>query len=375
MTVTGVIAPSLQIGSTPAARVLDAVRTGGPVTRDQVVAATGLSAATVHRQVTALLELGVLVERPDLAPSGGIGRPRNPLLLDLDHFCVAGIHIGAQRTLLTIADLAGRPLHSHAVLTPVEDHPAGHRRVVDRICELLAELAGRFSGRRLLWGGAAIGGVVADDGIIDHPILGWRRQPLGELLHRSLGVPVSVSEHVQAMAAAELLMSVPRPAGGSGLFFYARETVGMALTVDGRVHLPRRGAGTIAGLPVQAPQLTGRAVAPLQEAIGSAVLEAAAARLQTGTAGLLDERSKVLGEVVAMLADALNPDTVTVAGDGFTGHPRGLAPVQAAFDAAGLRSRPLELAPSRFGVHVQESAAIAVALGHVYLDPVAAVMS
>ena len=46
--------------------------------------------------------------------------------------------------------------------------------------------------------------------------------------------------------------------------------------------------------------------------------------------------------------------------------------VQAAFDEATTLTWPLEIAPSRFGVRVQESAAVVVALSVIYADPIAA---
>ena len=62
---------------------------------------------------------------------------------------------------------------------------------------------------------------------------------------------------------------------------------------------------------------------------------------------------------------------VVVAGDAFAAHPHGLAPVQAAFDAASKTDWPMELTPSLFGVTVPEGAAIVVALSVIYADPVA----
>lgn len=370
----GVVPATLQVTSTPAAAVLHAVRVGGPVTRDHVTSTTGLSAATVNRQVHALAAHGLIVERPDLADPGAIGRPKNPLTIDRDSLCVAGMHIGARRTVLAIADLGGRTLYSHAVLTPEGEAPAA----VDALCALLAELAGRFSGRRLLWGGVAIGGAVdTETGVVSHPVLGWRQQRIGTRLAEALGVPVSVCEHVEAMAAAELLLTSPRVDDGSGLFFYARETAGMAMTLDGRVHVPQRGAGTIAHLPVQAPVLLGDdAQARLQDVIGDEPALAAATRLGVGVDDprIVDERARLLGRCVAMIRDVINPDSIVVAGDAFAAHPAGLAPVQAAFDEATTLAWPLEISPSRFGVRVQEASAIVVALSVIYADPVAAVV-
>ncbi|GAA4641317.1 ROK family transcriptional regulator [Gordonia humi] len=363
---SGVVPASLRIGTGPTAAVLHAVRVHGPVTRDQIVAAVDLSPATVNRQVNALLEARIVTERPDLVDPGAIGRPKLPLTLDRDHYCVAGMHIGARRTALVIADLRGRTLYSHAVRTS---------DVAD-LCGQLASLADRFSGRRMLWGGAAIGGAVdAASGVVDHPILDWRHQPLGDELTTALGVPVSVAEHVQAMAAAELILSGAMVRGTSGLFFYARETVGMAMTFGGQVYQPAHGAGTIAGLTVVPGVLAETPVAPLQSVIGSAALTEAAARLdiEPGSNRLADERARVLGEAVAAMRDVVNPDEIVVAGDAFAAHPQGLAPVQAAFDSTTSITRPLEIVPTCFGVHVPEAAAVAVALSAVYMDPLAVV--
>lgn len=367
---TGVVPATLEVGATPAAVVLHAIRVGAPITRDKLADVTKLSPATVNRQVTALCSLGLIVERRDLVHPGGIGRPKSPVTLDPDGPCVAGMHIGARRTLLTIADLSGRSLYSHAVLTP--DLPQDD--TVHALCVQLRELAGRFSGRRLLWGGVAVGGQVATaSGRVDHPVLDWRAAPVGDLLAAELGVPVSVCEHVQAMAAAELLLTYPRVGDDTGLFFYARETTGMAVTVGGRVVVPSHGAGSIAGVPVTAPAFCA-GPATLQDVIGAGPEAHAMRRLGVAADAsvVVDERARVLGEVIALFRDAFNPDSVIVAGDAFAAHPNGLAPVQASFDRASRVGGPLELSASRFGVAVQQSAAIVVALSVIYSDPVAA---
>ena len=97
-----------------------------------------------------------------------------------------------------------------------------------------------------------------------------------------------------------------------------------------------------------------------------------AARISPTAARIVDERARVLGESVALIRDVINPDAIVVAGDAFAAHPHGLAPVQAAFDEATTLTWPLEIAPSRFGVRVQESAAVVVALSVIYADPIAA---
>src|SRR5690606_26230743 len=80
-----VVAPELRVSDNPAAAVLRAA-TGGPVSRDNAARTTGLSIATVNRQVSALLAAGLLRERPDLTTPGAVGRPRVPFEVDHDSF-------------------------------------------------------------------------------------------------------------------------------------------------------------------------------------------------------------------------------------------------------------------------------------------------
>src|SRR4051812_6164296 len=108
--------------------------------------------------------------------------------------------------------------------------------------------------------GVAIGGVVDSvAGTVVHSRLGWIDAPIGPAMAEALGLPVSVGSHVDAMAAAELLLARrrPIPSRSTSLYVYARETVGYALVIDDRVYTPASGPGTIAGLPVHSKLLRG----------------------------------------------------------------------------------------------------------------------
>ena len=185
-----------------------AARLRGPIARDVIAQVTQLSIATVNRQVTALLDAGVLRERADLAVSGAIGRPRVPVEVNHEPFLTLGIHIGARTTSIVATDLFGRTLD--AVETPT---PRGAQAAA------LASLAGsarrylsRWHRRRPLWVGVAAGGVVdSTTGYLDHPRLGWSDAPgRARCWPRRSGLPVSVASHVDAMAGAELLLGVRR---------------------------------------------------------------------------------------------------------------------------------------------------------------------
>ncbi|BBY59156.1 ROK family protein [Mycolicibacterium sarraceniae] len=389
-----IVAPSLRIPDAAAAAVFAAVRQRGSIGRDVIAQVTNLSIATVNRQVTALLDAGILRERADLAVSGAIGRPRIPVEVNHEPFLTLGIHIGARTTNIVATDLLGRTLD--AVETPT---PRGRQAAA------LASLAGsarrylsRWHRRRPLWIGVAIGGVVDSvTGHVDHSRLSWSQAPVGPVLAEALGLPVSVASHVDAMAGAEVLLGLRRPPAptSSSLYVYARETVGFALVIGGRVHSPSSGPGTIAALPVSS-ELLGSS-GQLESTVGDeAVLAAARKRgvvpasgpgssmatllraarqgdtpVAVGAKELLVERARVLGGAVALLRDMLNPDDLVVGGQAFTEYPEGIQLVEAAFtERSLLPARDIRV--TAFGNRVQEAGAGIVSLGGLYADPIGA---
>jgi len=387
-----VVAPSLQLPDTAGAAVLSAVRQHGPIAREAIAGITSLSAATVNRQVSALLEAGLLLERADLATAGAIGRPRRPVVVNHEPFLVLGLHIGAKTTSIVATDLLGRTLDVVETPTPAN----GAAPALTSLAAGAGRYLTRWQKRRPLWVGVAIGGAVdGTTGHVDHPRLGWTAAPVGPVLAEELKLPVSVASHVDAMAGAELLFGGRRPAtaGLTSLYVYARETVGYALVIGGRVHSPASGPGTIAGLPVSSDLLG--ASGQLETTVSDEAVLAAARRLRilpegTGAASaavtglvrearagderataLLTERARALGEAVALLRDVLNPDDLVVGGQAFTEYPEGVAEVERAFaERSVLAGRTIRL--TAFGNRVQEAGAGTVSLGGLYADPVAA---
>jgi predicted NBD/HSP70 family sugar kinase len=195
------------------------------------------------------------------------------------------------------------------------------------------------------------------------------------------------------MAGAELLLGMRRFArrASTSLYVYARETVGYALVIDGRVHSPASGPGTIAALPVDSELLGGSG--RLESTVSDEAVLAAARRLRilpAGTANttlallrraartgnekageLLAERARVLGEAVALLRDMLNPDDLVVGGQAFTEYPESISMVEAAYiDRSVLPARPIRV--TAFGNRVQEAGAGVVSLSPLYADPIGA---
>lgn len=389
-----VVPPSLQLSDAAAASVFRAVRLRGPIGRDVIAQVTSCSMATVNRQVIALLGAGLLRERADLAVPGAIGRPRVPVEVNTEPYMTLGIHIGARTTSIVATDLLGRTLDAVETPTPCGAQGSALASVADAARRYLQ----RWHRRRPLWVGVAIGGVVeAATGYVDHARLGWRKAPVGPVLVDALQLPVSVASHVDAMAGAELLLGMRRFApntSASSLYVYARETVGYALVIGGRVHSPASGPGTIATLPAQSELLGGSGL--LESTVSDEAVLSAARRLRIlpashpGAPGaamaellraaragnqqaveLLAERARVLGEAVALLRDLLNPDELVVGGQAFTEYPEGMAQIEAAFARRSvLPARDIRV--TAFGNRVQEAGAGIVSLSGIYADPLGA---
>ncbi|WP_280350647.1 ROK family transcriptional regulator [Nocardia abscessus] len=394
-----VVAPELRIADNPAAAVLRSA-TGGPVSRDNAARTTGLSIATVNRQVSALLAAGLLRERPDLTASGAVGRPRVPFEIDHEAYLTIGIHIGAVVTKIVAADLRGRILGGLAIATP----QTGQEFATTTVARSTKAFLQRWHRRKALWAGVAIGGRVDPlTGVVDHPKLEWRGAQVGSVLGEVLELPVSVAPHVEAMAGSELLLPTGEPKDqarverGSSLYFYVRETAGVAVTLDGRVHTPSNGPGSIAHLPTGSDvectcgrrgclevtvgdrslhsRAVGRGIIPAHNGTAGSTIADLYRAAEAGSESareLLAERATILGHTVAMVRDMLNPDRVILGGQAFTGYRPAVAHVARAFNQ-GSTLPPTDIRISGFGGKVQEYAAVVTSLSVLYADPLAAV--
>ncbi|MEC3913935.1 ROK family protein [Nocardia sp. CDC160] len=390
------VPPELRITDNPAAAVLRAA-TRGPIFRDVAAQTTGLSIATVNRQVSALLSAGLLRERADLTASGAVGRPRVPFEVDTDSYVTLGVHIGFTVTRIVAADLSGRILGGLEIATPQTTQDAA-LTIVARSAKAFLD---RLPRRKPLWTGVALAGRVDPAaGVVDHPRLGWQAAPVAAVFSSVLDLPVSVSAHVEAMAAAELLLA-PREPGeetrpGSSLLVYARETAGVAVTLHDRVHTPTNGPGSIAHLPTGSDvdctcgrrgclEATVGERALLERAVRKGVLPKPEAprrpaitdlyrAADTGNAAareLLIERAEILGRTAALVRDMFNPDRVVLGGQAFTGWRPGMDRVAKAF-AESTTLPAADLRISRFGGRVQEFAAAVTSVSVFYADPLSA---
>ncbi|WJY98735.1 ROK family protein [Corynebacterium hansenii] len=372
---------AFRLPTSPAARLHHQIRLQWPITRPDLAASTGLSQPTVARGVTALLDAGLVEERPDLITGTGTGRPRVPLAPAKSPWLHVGAHLGLRTSHIAIFDTVGRVLRETDVDLPLD--ALAPDEAIDSIVAAIHRLRTGIA-RPLRTVGAALSGHVAADGTVNSRSYGWGRTDLVGMLSDGLGLPALAAPDVAAMAASELAAN-PLRAGGerlpTSLYFYARELVGVAWTVDGAVHRPAHGDGSIGHLRPADSDLLGGAT--LREAVGSSGVLAAArdegvragsiaeliAAAQTNPAAraILDERARLLGLAVATVADIVDPAHVILAGAAFTDDAAGLRVTARTIAATSPARRDIRV--SRARGTITRDAARAVALDPLHADP------
>jgi predicted NBD/HSP70 family sugar kinase len=183
--------------------VLALIGRHGPISRADIARRLGLSPPAVTAVTRALLDAGVIHKTDDAAPRGG--RPGELLAVVGNAAVAIGVKVASGHLTGVRADLDGTILSSfeapfdEAVANPFES-----------LAELLApHLAGPLP---LLGVGLGVPGFVdRTTGLVQAPLLGWRRMPLSGYLSQLLDLPVLVDNDVNTLAAYEHLYGLGRP--------------------------------------------------------------------------------------------------------------------------------------------------------------------
>lgn len=192
--------------------VFNAVRTAGMARVEDLVRATGRSQPTVLKWLARLEDEG-WVDRPGVGASTG-GRPPSLYRFVADAGYVLGIALEIPSARLTLVDMRG-------AATATEGFGLDPRQGPDA---LLAELERRTeafaavhlpAGKRLLQVGAVLSGFIDRSGgvsLATPRIPGWQEVPFRGVLARTLGVPVVLHHHVDALTTSEVCFGAAQDA-------------------------------------------------------------------------------------------------------------------------------------------------------------------
>ncbi len=197
----------------------------GPISRSDIARKLDLSAGSLTRLSTPLIESGLLVEVEETA-DGKAGRPSRPLDIvpDSQHFI--GMKLTADAIVGVLTDLRANILDSKSVSLTTRDPQA----VVALIAEVAGHLASTVTTVTAI--GVGLGGLVTEHSTVrSAPFLDWSEVPLGTMVESATGLPTVIENDVVAFTESEHWFGA-----GRGLDGFAVLTLGAGIGYGLVVH-------------------------------------------------------------------------------------------------------------------------------------------
>jgi len=378
--------------------VLTKLYRDGPLSRQEVSAATSLSQASVSNLVAELLEDGLVEEAGSIDSDGG--RPIALLRVAPRYAYVVGVDIGETRVLTEIFDLSMTALArcEHPIAEPRPRPETVLGQVLDAVGTVIA--AAGVDRADVLGVGVAVSGVVEqpDDAVVHAQTLGWEGVPVGAMLRDGADLEILVDNGAKTLGQAEMWFGAGR-GSRHAVVALVGSGVGAAVVADGASY---RGAHSSAGewghttvvlggrvcrcgargcleayvggasVVERFGEATGGLPAPGAdvEPAFAAVLDAAESSPAGPAAAVVDETIEVLGAGFGALVNLFNPERLVLGGwAGLALGARHLPRLREATARHALR-RPL----SQASIELCQLGPDAVALGAATL-PIAALLA
>ena len=230
------------------AEVLRTLYFRGVSHRQEIIARTGLSAATVSNVTADLIADGVVIEAGQEESEGG--RPRILLKVDPEHRYLIGVDVGEPQVQVELFDLAMRPRATATRPLPRNGAtPAAVARAIrSGVVEVLA--LGGVDPERVLGIGVGHPGIVeqGEPELVHARTLGWDQVPLQSMLvdslrEEGLHLPILTDNAAKTMGRAELLFGAGRGARDAVVVLIG-SGVGGCVVADG---VPYQGTSGSAG--------------------------------------------------------------------------------------------------------------------------------
>ncbi|WP_413354553.1 ROK family protein [Microbacterium sp. 1P06AB] len=223
--------------------ILDALQAGGALTRAELIEATGLASATVHRLCARMVADGLLAVERD---AGGVGRPTHRYRPLGEARTVVALDVTATVARGALIDLNGDIRHEARESLRGEDgiqsassRLEGIGRLADRLIRTAAELGTPAQGI-----GMSVPGVVDPDGTVSDSVeLDWHGVAVRDLMHRRTGLPVVVENDANAVTIGEWTRGAGQGTGDLAALVFG-VGVGAGIVSGDRLV---RGAGSAAG--------------------------------------------------------------------------------------------------------------------------------
>ncbi|MFF4128943.1 ROK family protein [Microbispora rosea] len=347
--------------------LLRLVAAGHAESRAELARLSGLAASSVSLRVEELIGSGLLVEEGAGTSRGG-RRPRR-LRLSPSAGLLAVADLGAHHARLGLLDLSGTPL-------VVEERPCeianGPEATIDWMAGAFEDLLAAHGppGVPLRGVGTGIPGPV-DPGtgrvVAPSRMPGWNNFPVAERLGAHFDLPVLVENDANLMAAGE---ARSWPKCETLMVLKAGSGIGCGVIVNGTLHRGRGAAGDISHVRVRSDSsvtcscghddcleayASGAALMSVLNEQGIEVRRPAdvVALVEDGVpeaTALVRNAGRLIGEVLTVLVNFINPDAIVVGGSLSPAEPL-IASIRAAVyeRCLPLATRDLEISTTRSG--------------------------
>jgi predicted NBD/HSP70 family sugar kinase len=177
------------------------------VSRNDLVRASGLSAATISNVVSDLINDGLVTEAGSESSAGG--RPRSLLRVRPDFGHVVGVDIAETQVRVSLFDWTLAPVEEE--VRPILADRWGPELVASQVLAGIEAVSARsgIAAADLLGVGIGVPGAVQTDPLapgqrlVHAPTLGWSGVPLADLVERGLGYAVDIDNGAMALGQAE----------------------------------------------------------------------------------------------------------------------------------------------------------------------------
>jgi predicted NBD/HSP70 family sugar kinase len=373
--------------------IVRALHLQGPLSRSDLVARTGLTRSAIRGLIGELVAGGLAIEGPAVL-DGSPGRPSPVVRLDPDGARVLALEIAADSLAVASIGLGGDV--EDLVRLDLSPERTGVEDVTAALREMAAPIMERPGYEDALVGvGVAVVGVVRrPDGLVSvAPNLGWRDEPLGEMVARATHarVPVTVANDADLAALAESRRGVARGVSDA-IVIWASVGVGGGLIVDGVQPTGASGhGGEVGHIPVNPDGLPCRcgSTGCWETEVGTgAVLRRAGYPPEAGSAGLdavireaaagspvalaaLAETGRWLGIGLSGLINVLDPRLVLLGGRLSGIYPFIRASLEAELDRRVMRAarQSVRVVPASLGIDAPLIGASELAFEPLLNDP------
>jgi len=219
----------------------------GRISRSRLAEHIGVSATTITKIVTELIELGLVEDAPQLdTPTtlARVGRPRTALQLIPDSRYAIGIYIRTGLMDVGITNLKAKLVQQFEVPFDVTESPESlFQQVMPMITDRLQEA--RIGLDHVVGIGiGAQGRVDAETGVnVFAPNLRWRSVPIADIVAQLSPLPIRVDNNIRLMALGEARFGGHRDIDNLA-FLHVEGGVGAGFIVDGSIY---HGADATAG--------------------------------------------------------------------------------------------------------------------------------